>query len=382
MQIKNFKKAARRVASAIKKNEKIILYGDADLDGVTSVVILKEAIRSLGGSISAVYFPDRENDGYGITEKGLSILKKFSPALLISLDCGIGNIKEIKIANKLGFEVIVIDHHVQVGKLPAAKIVVDPKQKGDKYHFKELATAGIAFKFAELLMERKMTPILRKNFLELAAIGTLADMMPKEDENRLFITEGLEDLDRSFRPGIKAFFEVDFLKDFDSERIVSKMISILNVRDTEDNLPASFRLFTVHSIEEAKELVLKLRVKNDFRRQKINEIIAEIDEKISDQGAPVIFEGDSNWDYTLISPVASFLCQKFGKPAFIFKKLKDESQGTVRSNSGIDSVALMKKCRKYLMTFGGHPRASGFRIKNKNLEKFKECLIKNCPPKA
>ncbi len=376
-EIKNLQKVANRILAAIKKKEPIILYGDADLDGVTALIVLKETIKNLGGEISAVYFPDREIEGYGISERGLNFLKKFSPALLISLDCGIGNFKEIKIAKKIGFETIVIDHHEILDKLPEAKIIVDPKQKGDKYPFKELATVGISFKLSELLLKERMTENLRKNFLELVAIGTLADMMPQIEENKLFIEEGLRELENSFRPGIRVFFETDFLMDFDEKKIVSKIISILNIRDVENNLPASFRFLTTPSYEAAKNLISKLKIKSDLRKEKIKKIIEDIEENISKKEEPLVFEGNFDWDVSLISPVASLICQKFKKPTFIFKKLKEESQGTVRAPRGMDSVSLMKKCKKYLITYGGHKVASGFRIKNENLEKFKKCLIKN-----
>ncbi len=383
-EIKNLKKVAERIKKAIKDKptvltqEKIILYGDADLDGVTSVIILKEAIKNLGGKITAVYFPDREIEGYGISEIGLNYLKKFSPALFITLDCGIGNFKEVKLAKKLGFEVIVIDHHEILDSLPKAKIVVDPKQKGDKYPFKGLANAGIVFKLSEFLLEDLMTDNMRKNFLELVALATIADMMPRESENEIFINEGLKYLENSWRPAIRAFFDGEYFKDLIFEQKISRIISILNVRDVEDNLPASFRLLTFSSLEESKDLIEKLLKKRELSKEKIEEIIQEIEARLFEKlDETIIFEGDSEWDFVLISSIASIFCQKYEKPTFIFKKLEKESQGTVRTPARIDSVALMKKCSKYLLTYGGHPRASGFRIKNENLEKFKECLIAN-----
>jgi len=136
MEIKNLEKAAQRILEAIKKRERILIYGDSDLDGVCSVIILKETIKNLGGKIDAVYFPEREVEGYGISEKGLISLKKFSPALFISLDCGISNFKEIEIAKNYGFFVIVIDHHQVLDELPKADIIVDPKQRDDQYPLK------------------------------------------------------------------------------------------------------------------------------------------------------------------------------------------------------------------------------------------------------
>ena len=375
MEIKNLKKTANRILKAIKNKEKIILYGDTDLDGATSVIILKESIRSLGGEICAVYFPNRETEGYGITKKALLCLKKLSPALLIALDCGIGNFKEIKLANEMGFSVIVIDHHKVLDELPEADIIVDPKQEGDNYPFKEFATVGIAFKLSKLLLKKKMTESLEKSFLELTALGTIADMMPKADENKLFIEKGLKTIENSWRPGISVLLGAEFLDQYDLNTKVSKVISMLNVRDVENSLPVSFRVLTSSSSEELKGMVEKLKKKSEERREKINNLVHEVEKRVFQSKDSIIFEGSSDWEYMLISAVASILCRDFEKPTFIYKQLKKESQGTVRSTSDIDSVSLMKKCKEYVITYGGHPRASGFRIKNENIEKFKNCLI-------
>jgi single-stranded-DNA-specific exonuclease len=375
--IKNLGEAAARIRKAIKDKEKIILYGDADLDGVTSLIILQEAIKTLGGEISAIYFPDREKEGYGLTNNALGILGKLAPAILITVDCGIGNFKEIKKARQLGFTVVVVDHHKILDNIPEADIVVDPKQPGDDYPFKELAAAGVVFKLAEVLLGKAMGAELRKSFIEITALATMADMMPKEDENELFIEEGLDYLRDSWRPGIRALFSASFLQRYELNQRVYKIISILNVRDVESGFPSSFRLLTVSSEEEAREIIKVLRKKNAARKAKIDNTVLEVKKRIEERTEPIIFEGDREWEYPLISSVASIVCRKIGKPTFIYKVLEEESQGTVRVPKGIDSVALMKKCDKYVITYGGHPAASGFRIKNGKLEDFKNCLIKN-----
>lgn len=275
-EIKNLKKAASRILKAIKNKEKIILYGDADLDGVGSVIILKETIQNLGGEIAAFYFPDRETEGYGITLKGLNFLaprflKKSGPqAIIVALDLGIGNFKEIKLAKKLGFKVIVIDHHEVLDKLPGAEIIVDPKQPGDKYPFKVLAATALSFKLSESLLKEKLSGNLRQNFLELVALATLADMMPKEDENEIFIREGLSSIENSWRPGIRAFFTVDFLETWEVnlDQKISKIISILNIRDVENNFPAAYRLLNSESLEKSKEILSKLLEKSVLRKKK------------------------------------------------------------------------------------------------------------------
>lgn len=376
MEIKNLEKAAQRIQKAIENKEKIVLYGDADLDGATSVLILKETVESWGGKVTKIYFPDREEEGYGISKKALETLKEISPALFISLDCGIGNFEEIKLAQKLGFEVIVIDHHEILDKLPEAEIIIDPKQPGDTSSFKELATAGIVFKLSEHLLKEKMDPILRKNFLELVALATVADMMPQMEENKIFIKEGLNSLGNSWRPGILAFLEDDLFKNFNLSQKVSKIISILNVRDIENSLPASYRLLASKSQQEAKEIIEQLKKKLKDRKEKTKVIIEEISQRISEKD-PIIFEGSENFDLTLLSSVASYFCQKYQKPVFLFKKMEKESHGTVRAPSFINIVELMKRCQKYLISFGGHPQAAGFRIKNENLEDFEKCLLEN-----
>jgi len=383
MEIKNLKKAANRIKKAVKpsagkKQERIILYGDSDLDGATSVIILAESIKTLGGKISDFYFPDRETEGYGITEKALKSLKKHAPGLLISLDCGIGNLKEVDLANKMGFEVIIVDHHEPLDKLPKAKIIVNPKQKSDPYPFKEFSCGGVAFKLAEVLLGNKMTESLRKNFLELAALSTIADMMPQESENKIFIEEGLASLTSSWRPGIKAFLNS---KEFDEclsvNQKIYKIISILNVREIENVFPASFRLFTSTSVPEAEIIIEELLEKSKKRKQRIDEITVYIEQKLKEKDEPIIFEGGDDFDLNLISVVASRICNEYGKPVFLYKIMEKESHGTVRTPKEVNSVSLMKNCSKYLITYGGHAQASGFRLKNQNLDNFKKCLVEN-----
>ena len=395
-EIKNLKKAANRIKKAIRNNERIILYGDADLDGVASVIILKETLKNLDSGEIAIYFPDREIEGYGITKDGLNSLTKFAPALLIAFDLGIGNFREVKLARKLGLEVVIIDHHEVLDKLPEAEIIVDPKQKGDRYPFKGLATAGIVFKLSEILLAERMTENLRKSFLELAALATIADMMPQDNDNKIFIEAGLSSLENSWRPGLKVFSRivdetaavspprrcarVNETKNYRNNKELSqKIISALNVTDFQKNhLNETYLLLTLSSFEEAEILAKNLIEKSYQRQEKIREITREAEErvlkKISDT---IVFEGDELWPLTLSGAVASRICRLYKKPTFIFNKQNSESVGAVRTPSEINSVALMKKCKKYLINYGGHPQASGFRIKNENLEKFKNCLIKN-----
>ena len=380
-EIKNMAAAAERILEAVKNKERIIVYGDADLDGVTAVIICKESIENLGGKVAALYFPDRETEGYGITKTALEKLKNLCPALIVAVDLGIGNFEEVRIAKKLGFSVVIVDHHEILDGLPQADIVVDPKQPGDEYPFKYFCAAGLAFKLSEMLFKRKMSKNLRESFLELAALATLADMMPREDENRYLIDQGLKNIENSFRPGLRAFFKTDVIdaEQDNFNRRLGKIISVLNIRDVRQGIPAAFHLLTVGSLAEAKELILDFMKINQERREKIRLVTGDIELGILHKDEPIIFEGSREWETSLLGTIASIICQKYQKPTFIFKMLKDDCQGTVRSTDEIDSVVLMKKCKDLLITYGGHPKASGFRVKNENLEEFKACLIRSLP---
>ncbi|OHA65148.1 MAG: hypothetical protein A3D64_00970 [Candidatus Wildermuthbacteria bacterium RIFCSPHIGHO2_02_FULL_49_9] len=383
--IKNLDKAAKRLIKAAEQGERIILYGDADLDGVCSAIIMQETLKTLGGSVQKVYFPDREKDGYGITKKALRELKRFSPALLCVMDLGISNFKEIEKAKKDGFDVLLVDHHVVLNKLPKADIIVDPKQKGDKHPFKELAACGLTFRLAEEMLGKDISTALRKSLVELAAIGTTADMMPKEADNKDIVQEGLETLENSWRPGICAFFKLQELERFPNiESKLQKLISILNVRDVEEGCPASFRILTCDSEREATAIAERLLEIHKLRKQQTQKLLDKVRSSVAEQAdCPIVFEGGEDFDYILLGTVSSVISQEQGKSAFVYRKMKGESVGSVRAPSGQDTVKAMKHCAQYAITYGGHPQASGFRIKNANLAKFKKCLIKyfkeNCP---
>ena len=346
------------------------------MDGITSVVILEETIKNLGGNVSISVFPDRENDGYGINLKALEFLKEKAPSLFITLDLGIANVKEIDVANKIGFEVIVIDHHEVLDKLPDAKIIVDPKQKDDKSDFKGLCNAGLTFKLCEEILLDGFSENLKNSFLELIALATISDMVPQIDDNKIFIEKGLRYLKNTFRPGLKAFLEVIGEGEVAAGGYL-KIISCLNASESIDFKNESYELLTSSSSERCKEIVEKLLAKIQFKQQKIKEITEEVERRISQKkDEPIIFEGDPAWKLTLAGPVASIIAQRYEKPTFIFKKGDTESCGSVRSlKEGENSVDAMKTCKDFLITYGGHAKASGFRLKNEDLDKFKASLI-------
>lgn len=377
MEIKNLKKAAERIIKAVTNKENIILYGDADLDGVASVIILKEAIQNLGGQAPHIYFLDREEEEYGLNKTALDYLKQFSPALLITLDCGVSNFEEVKLAKKLKLEVLVVDHHEVLKKLPAVKIIVNPKQKGDRSSFKQLATAGIVFKLVQLILKEKLTQSLKNSFLELAALATIADMMPEEEDNKTIVAEGLASLKETWRPGLQAFFDTEELKKAASTKMIAqKIIAALNIADAQEHLNATYLVLTSPSLPEAQKMAENLFEKRRQKQETIKRITEEAEGRaMRRKSEPLVFEGDASWPRVLLGAVASRLFNKLQKPTFIFKKTAEVSKGSVRTPKDLNSVELMEKCAKCLLTYGGHARASGFTVKNENLEKFRSCLI-------
>ncbi|MCK4781893.1 DHH family phosphoesterase [Candidatus Parcubacteria bacterium] len=368
MQIKNLKKAANRIKKAVKNKEKIILYGDADPDGVCSVVILEETIKNLGGEVSACYFPDREKEGYGINENALNFLaEKYSPALFISLDLGIANFKEVEVAKKLGFEVIIVDHHTALDNIPLPKaLVVNPKQKQDKYPFKELCAAGVTYKLSEVILGKNIGESLKNSFLELAAIATISDMMPQIKDNKDIVEQGLIALENTWRPGLQVF-----------KGELQKTISTLNAAGIKNHINEAYILLTASSFKKAEKIAEKLIEKRKQKHLRTKEITEQTQIRIYEKiEKTIIFEGDSSWPLVLAGPVATRICREYKKPTFIFRIGKKQSQGAVRMPEGLDAVKAMASCHKLLETYGGHPPAAGFSLDNKNLEEFKECLIK------
>ncbi len=374
--IKNLDKTAKRTLKAIKDKERIILYGDADTDGISSVIILKETIRNLGGKVSIIYFPDRETEGHGLNEKALDSLKTEAPGLIFLLDCGISNFQEIEKAKKMGFEVIIIDHHEILGKIPKASIVVNPKQKGDLYPFKNFASAGLVYKLSEVLLKDKICLNLRESFLELAALATLSDMMPKTDDNKVLIEQGLQSLSNTLRPGLQALFEIEpVVKMVDIHQKISTIISYLNAGRAKNHLNESYLLLTTVQRKRARNLAEKLRERKFAKQQRIEEMTTEIKKMLDLKINPiVIFNGSVFWSINLLGPVASKICQSYKRPTFIYQKGKEQSVGSVRTPDGLNGVRAMESCSQYLKGYGGHPLAAGFTVPNENLEKFEKCL--------
>lgn len=389
MEIKNLTKVAEKIKEAVENNDHIIIYADSDLDGIGSAVILQETIKNLFNSknkrniIKTIYFPDRSKEGYGLNNKALKYLNKFlklkRKTILILLDCGITSVDEIEKANEMGFRVIVIDHHKPLNKMPKAEVIVAPKQTGDKSDFKDLANVGIVLKLAKKILSRNISKHLENNFYEIAALGTISDMMPQIKDNKKIIEKGIDSFNKTFRPGLKVFKEIIAEKYSDkksNKEIAQIIISVLNSGKINNHINEGYLLLVENNEKKAKNLAKKLIKRNEEKQEKIKEMFREIFLAESKQKDNlIIFIGRSSWEVPLLGAVASRVCGQFKKPTFIYSKKIKESTGAVRMPNKIDGVEAMKNCADLLETFGGHPAAAGFRLKNTNLKKFKNCLI-------
>ncbi|MDD4990272.1 MAG: DHH family phosphoesterase [Candidatus Pacebacteria bacterium] len=374
-EIKNLKKAAKRIKQAVKNQERIIIFADADLDGTTSTVILEETIKNIGGGVFLVYFPNRDEEGYGLSEQALNSFKEQTPALLIVLDCGIGSFEGVFAASQAGLEVIIIDHHEILDKLPSPALIVDPKQPKDNYPFKKLTTVSIVYKLSQELLGTKMFLPLQKSFFELAALGTIADMMPEEDYNKKVIEGGLAFLLETFRPGLFAMISLIKKEGDTTRQIFQKLSSVLNITGMKGRLTESYLLFQEKEPVKARQLSEFLIEESEKRQLRIQDIVSEIQQRIEKKGeACSVFEGSQTWEQLLTGPVASRICNRLGKPTFIFKIGKEKCRGSVRMPHKMDAVVALKACSAFLEVYGGHPPAAGFTTSKDKIEGLEKCL--------
>ncbi len=376
MKIKNIEKVAERLKEAAKNKEKIVLHGDSDLDGIASVIILKETLEEIKADVSFVYFPDRGGEeGYGLSFEAIDYLKKEleNNFLMVILDSGMTSFEQIKKAENSGIEVIVVDHHQPFKDLPDASLIVNPKQTGDNYFFKNLANAGIAFKLVEEILGNEMSLEKKDGFLELTALATISDMMEQEKDNKFFIEEGLKSLENTKRKGLKTLKES--IKETSSiKETAQKIIALLNVGKIINHKAEGYNLLVSQNDEEIKKIIKSLIVRINEKHLRVEQIMKEIETK-GNFSENVIFEYNSQWEASLLGSVASKLYQKTGKTVFLLSVGKDKSKGAVRAPSDVNAVDVMSKNSDILETFGGHPPAAGFVVKNENIEEFKKRLI-------
>ncbi len=373
--LKDMEKAVSRILEARKKKEKVIIFGDYDVDGITSSAVLTDVFTKLKIE-NSIYIPDRGKEGYGMNEKAVKYLARKKTNLIVTVDCGVRDLKEIELAKKLGMEVVVSDHHLPGKQLPKAVAVINPHRKDDIYPWKDLAGVGVAFKLACALIKKSPKGIFREGYekwlLDLVALGTVADMVPLKKENRVLVKYGLVVLSKTKRLGIKALFKKSRLslspKDIPNTGQISFQIAPrLNSAGRMDHANTAFCLVTSQDEKETELIADNLELKNGRRQRVTEKIVKEIEKKI-DLNQKVVFLGGEDWPIGILGLVAGRICDRFCRPTFIFNKDKNGCRGSIRSIPKFKVVKALEECKEFFSEYGGHDMAGGFVFPLKNLK--------------
>jgi single-stranded-DNA-specific exonuclease len=366
--------AVSRVYKAVLSREKIAVYGDFDVDGVTAIVILVEGLSRLGAEV-ITYIPDRVNEGHGLKISALEKLHAQGADLVITVDCGVTDLAEVKQAQKMGMDMIITDHHIPLGNLPRAVAVVDPKRKDSVYPYPDLAGAGVAFKLLQALFHKDNREKWLTGLLDLVVLATITDLVTLVGENRYLVKEGLRELNNSSRVGIQEMVKLAGLKpgELDAEDISWVLGPRLNAAGRVDNASTSYQLLTTQSPEEARLLALELEKKNAERQKLTSEVLSRAREKLAAKlHLPVLIESDESYSIGVIGLVAGKIADEFYKPTIIISLGPELCQGSCRSIPEFDVVAALESCHNLLATFGGHPLAAGFTVTRQNLARLGE----------
>ena len=382
--MKDMKKGISRLIKAIHNHEEIMIYGDYDADGITSVVILFKFIRDITPHVN-YYIPDRIQEGYGLKIPAIDNFKKNNIKLIITVDCGISDAEQIAYANSIGIDTIVLDHHEISGDLPPAAAAINPNREDCDFPFKGLAGVGIAYNFLIALRgslnkegfwkNKEEYPNL-KEYLDIVTLGTIGDIAPLVDENRIFVKIGLELITEGKRPGIKALKEVSGVdnQNIDSFKASFSLIPRINAAGRIASPMDAVKLLLTDNMAEARVLAEKLDSFNRQRQFMEKKILNEILEKISndpdiEKMKAFVFSSDK-WHPGVVGIVASRLVDLFNRPAFIISLNNGLGKGSGRSVSGFNIYKGIQQCADLLLSYGGHYHAAGISIKEENIEEF------------
>ncbi len=374
--LQDMKKVTDRIYRAIKEKEHVLIFGDYDADGVSSTTVLYEALQELGAQVE-FYIPNRFTEGYGPNEGAFRWAKEAGFSLIITVDTGISAVKEANLAKELGIDLIITDHHEPPPHLPDAYAIIHPKL--DDYPFKELAGVGVAFKVAHALLGR-----VPEHLLEIAVIGTIADLVPLHGENRLLAKRGIEKLRQTKRPGLLALLQLanSNPKEANEETIGFTIGPRINaVGRLEDAAPAVHLLLT-KDMEEAKALAEEIDVLNKHRQEIVKQIaqeaIQEVEELYPPEQNKVLVIAREGWNAGVVGIVASKLVERFYRPTIILSIDRDKgiAKGSARSIEGFDLFANLSDCRDILPHFGGHPMAAGMTLQLEDVDELRVRLNK------
>ncbi len=374
----DMQRAVDRLRKAILSEEKILIYGDYDVDGITSVSFLYLILKELGAEVS-YYIPDRQSEGYGLSINGIEEARQSGTNLIITVDCGITGHVEIDAAHAHGIDVIVCDHHEPGETLPRAYAVIDPKLEHSTYPFRELAGVGVTHKLCQgLLLRMEIDLSILENYLELVAIGTAADIVPLVDENRVFVKEGIERLNESENIGIKALLQVAGLsgKEISTGHIIFIIAPRINAVGRMGDAQRAVRLLTTDDPAEAIEIANILEQENRHRKnvdeETFRQALTIAEEQYAQGSARSLILHQRGWHPGVIGIVASRVVERFYRPTVLISVDNGVGKGSARSIEGFDLHDALKQCEDLLIGFGGHKYAAGLSIAEEQIPAFHE----------
>ncbi len=374
--LKDMDRAVDRIKKAVSGSEKILVYGDYDVDGITSVTLLSSALKNLGANVET-YIPNRVEEGYGLNLAAIKKAQRDGVTLIITVDCGITAFKEIDYAKSLGIDVVVTDHHeILESRLPSASAIINPLQPGCEYPFKHLAGVGLAYKLVKALYDG--TQFFAEDFLDLVSLGTVADIAPLVGENRILARHGLEELNKRERVGLKALMDVGGLS---GKEILSGHIGFIlgpriNAMGRVGSPQKALDLLLTKNEDEAMTLAKILDTENR-NRQKIEkgileEALSKVEREVNFKNHRVIVLASENWHPGVIGIVASRIVDRFYRPAILISLSGKHGKGSGRSIESFHLFEYLNRCKDILMGFGGHESACGITIEKERIAEFRD----------
>ena len=374
----DMQKAVDRIMKAQQNNEKILIYGDYDVDGITSVSLLYLFFQAIGCDVT-FYIPNRLREGYGISIAGIEDAHNKGISLMISVDCGITAVEEIKAANELGIDVIVSDHHEAGTDRPPALAVINPKCTDSNYPFKELAGVGVAFKIASAVAKHlNLDESFINEYIDLVAIGSAADIVPLADENRVLMRAGLKLINETSRAGLQALIKSSGMqnKEIGTGQIVFMLAPRINAVGRMGNAERAVRLLTSTNQQQAKNIAAILESENKIRKnideqtfKQAQELVDSEFDLTENRSLVLSMEG---WHSGVIGIVASRIVEKYYKPTVMISVENDIGKGSARSIQGFDIYSAIARCKDLLLRFGGHKYAAGLTIEKDKINLFRE----------
>ncbi|HNR66516.1 MAG TPA: single-stranded-DNA-specific exonuclease RecJ [bacterium] len=371
-------KGVERLRRAVLSDERILIYGDYDVDGITSVSFLYMILKEIGASVF-YYIPDRRSEGYGLSEKGIKGFAEQGINLIVTVDCGVTGHEEIELARTVGIDVIVSDHHEPGPTLPAAVAVIDPKRHDCQYPFKELAGVGVSYKLAQGLLQRMgIDSSILEHYLEFVAIGTSADIVPLIDENRLFVKTGMQKLNSTENIGLKALINVAALygREISTGHIVFIIAPRINAVGRLGDAERAVKLLTTEDEAEARAIANILEMENRHRKDidegTFREALVSADELFDSEHTRSLVLAKEGWHSGVIGIVASRVAERFYRPTVLISIEDGIGKGSARSIDGFDLFQAIKSCEDLLVAYGGHKYAAGLTIEEKNIPAFRE----------